>query len=244
MSICSRCGGDIDFRYVDGRCIPIHLSGGCGGGVSYAPVKDYSGYSRSKESCCFSTSCPECGDDVYFIRHNGGSVWIDPPLGPPWYIHPCMDTNDSQKIAVSNADSRTKLIENSYLKQKNLENLIVGVVTETDVSTFKKYSILTFETGKNDKFVLLVANSAGFLIGKLVAYNSQKMTLVWIFGKGDSFRVLKEIEAPQIKPNEVNTDGMIPCPVCDKNIFLFELRNHIRNTHWYELPKAQTRGKQ
>lgn len=37
------------------------------------------------------TICPECGADVYFIRHNGGSVWVDPPLGWPWSKHACFD---------------------------------------------------------------------------------------------------------------------------------------------------------
>lgn len=53
MSICSRCGGDIDFRYVDGRCIPIHLSGGCGGAASYSPVKDYSAFTESHDAILF-----------------------------------------------------------------------------------------------------------------------------------------------------------------------------------------------
>ena len=35
--------------------------------------------------------CPECGANVFFIRHNGGFVWIDPPLGPPWDKHGCFD---------------------------------------------------------------------------------------------------------------------------------------------------------
>ena len=38
-----------------------------------------------------STHCPECGKDVYFIRHNGGSVWVNPPLGWPWPKHACFD---------------------------------------------------------------------------------------------------------------------------------------------------------
>ena len=36
-----------------------------------------------------STSlCPICGDEVYFIRHNGGCMWFD-DLGHPWPKHPC-----------------------------------------------------------------------------------------------------------------------------------------------------------
>jgi hypothetical protein len=26
---------------------------------------------------------------VFFIRHNGGNVWVDPPLGWPWPKHSC-----------------------------------------------------------------------------------------------------------------------------------------------------------
>src|SRR5205814_348 len=90
MPICSRCGGEIEFRKIDGRIVPLHFSGGCSGSAR-SEVNDYAGYRRSRESSCFQTSCPECGHGVYFIRHNGGSVWIDPPLGPPWYKHGCMD---------------------------------------------------------------------------------------------------------------------------------------------------------
>lgn len=33
--------------------------------------------------------CVYCGENVYFIRHNGGCVWLEPPLGPPWEKHSC-----------------------------------------------------------------------------------------------------------------------------------------------------------
>jgi len=39
---------------------------------------------------CHPTSCPRCGAPVYFVRHNGGSVWLD-ELGYPWPKHPCFD---------------------------------------------------------------------------------------------------------------------------------------------------------
>jgi hypothetical protein len=34
MPVCDSCGGDIIFRYVDGRNTPIHLSGGCSSGIA------------------------------------------------------------------------------------------------------------------------------------------------------------------------------------------------------------------
>lgn len=35
-----------------------------------------------------STICPKCGVSCFFIRHNGGCVWVD-ELGPPWPRHAC-----------------------------------------------------------------------------------------------------------------------------------------------------------
>jgi hypothetical protein len=43
-----------------------------------------------RENFCRPTSCPECGCRVYFVRHNGGSVWFD-SLGWPWPKHGCFD---------------------------------------------------------------------------------------------------------------------------------------------------------
>lgn len=39
-----------------------------------------------------STTCPICGAVVYFVRHNGGCVWLD-SLGWPWPKHPCFDNS-------------------------------------------------------------------------------------------------------------------------------------------------------
>lgn len=37
------------------------------------------------------TTCPRCGStSVWFVRHNGGSVWFD-SLGQPWPKHGCFD---------------------------------------------------------------------------------------------------------------------------------------------------------
>lgn len=40
-----------------------------------------------------SATCPICGAEVYFVRHNGGCVWLD-SLGLPWPKHPCFDDPD------------------------------------------------------------------------------------------------------------------------------------------------------
>lgn len=43
-------------------------------------------YSYGRSDVCYPTKCPECGEEVYFVRHNDGSVWLD-ELGWPWPKH-------------------------------------------------------------------------------------------------------------------------------------------------------------
>jgi hypothetical protein len=65
---------------MDGHAVPIHRNGGweCSG-----PRLD-----ADRERACYRTKCPCCLAPVYFVRHNGGSVWFD-ELGQPRPIHGC-----------------------------------------------------------------------------------------------------------------------------------------------------------
>lgn len=92
---CAYCGGEIVFRYVDGRRTPIHVGGqfcegGSGGERQPASAPKPSPKDPKQDGFCRPARCPECGESVFFLRHNGGSVWLD-DLGWPWPKHPCFD---------------------------------------------------------------------------------------------------------------------------------------------------------
>ena len=92
MSSCQYCGGEIIFRNIDGVTTPIRLSCTCGGWAeSESKSKSKSVQFKDEGDYCRPTRCPECDDNVFFIRHNGGSVWVD-ELGWPWPKHPCFDS--------------------------------------------------------------------------------------------------------------------------------------------------------
>ncbi len=121
MSTCRFCGEEITFRRIDGRNQPIHPNGGweCNWSskVEYADKtsKQYRPEEVTDTNFTVPSNCPVCKKDVYFIRYNGGSVWVDPPLGWPWPKHACFDDphepSRSFSLRIDNTD---------YLKDRKL----------------------------------------------------------------------------------------------------------------------------
>jgi hypothetical protein len=157
---CSRCGNPVTFRYLDGRCIPIHSNGHC-------VIGPYEGFRTAEESTCFATKCDKCGRDVFFIRHNGGSVWIDPPLGPPWNKHEHMNFFDQP------------VQQNSLQAEYNLPNDVQGLLTIVKATHVigqgdHQWTNVILEIGKADIRRLRIRHNADFLFGKLCIYDEQE----------------------------------------------------------------------
>lgn len=96
---CDRCGGDVVIRWMGGSLVPIHVSGSCGSGAERTLTS--SNWAYRHEDFTRPTTCPECGEAVFFVRHNGGSVWFD-ELGPPWDKHLCFQ-DDPPATAIRSA---------------------------------------------------------------------------------------------------------------------------------------------
>ena len=223
MAKCSRCGNEVLFRYINGRYIPLHPSGGCIDSGATSIGKDYSGYTRSEESCCFLTSCPQCRGSVFFIRFNGGSVWIDPPLGPPWFKHSCMD--DSEK---NSGEDRAPLVNWILGENEKSSQQILGVIKEAEVSPSKKFTITRFDTEKNDRYILIIKNNAGFLTGKLVIFNPIQKTIAPLENTAFIFSTLDLIDGPLQFKSE---SPLTRCPECETPINSKNLKKHLKNQH-------------
>jgi hypothetical protein len=225
MPTCSRCGSEIEFRYIDGRCIPLHIYGGGCGGAARSEVNDYAGYRRSSESCCFLTKCPECRNGVYFIRHNGGSVWIDPPLGPPWHKHPCMDNSYGAARGV-----RSSAVSESVLARfRHRDGLIIGVVKEAETSASKRCSLINIETGKDKSIVLLIKNNAGFLVGHLVLYDQHGKSVSWVENNSYTFRVITRLRPRHARPDSLTLS--LECPECTNKTTVGDVSEHLKRQH-------------
>ena len=159
MQRCRQCGEPVEFRFIDGRCIPLHTSGGCSNSSGAA---DNARVTRSADSECRKTYCPTCREPVYFIRHNGGSVWIDPPLGPPWERHPCFDAGarDSNPAQLISPDLAAQLGVH--------EQLVTGVVCMSEVSKDRRLTILNIIIGEGQSLTLLIKGGASALVGQLI----------------------------------------------------------------------------
>lgn len=228
MATCSRCGQEIEFRYIDGRPVPLHLYGGCG---DYEPVRDYSGFSSSTDSCCFLTNCPECRDEVYFIRHNGGSVWIDPPLGPPWYKHGCM--HDEVR---SRPRSETGLVSERELPSLGEQRcLLLGIVNEAEVSISKKSTMLGLVAGKSDRYVILCKNNAGYLLEKIVIIDLCRSIIYPLNEKEYKFQIPAVLHIP--KGKRFKSDKNADCPECGQRKRRSTLYRHMEQIHGFRFIK-------
>ncbi|BCG18090.1 hypothetical protein RZY40_004758 [Vibrio alginolyticus] len=215
MSTCNRCGQPIEFRYVGGQCVPIHPHDGCCNS-SGTSVNDFSSYSVSTESACFSTSCPDCGDEVYFIRHNGGSVWIDAPLGPPWYQHYCMHAAKSPTLK---AESLVSVFNFEFSSLP--ENSVIGVVKSCRVSSNKSKTELTVNAESNQKLTLVCKNNGGFLLGKLCVIDSGNETIYSFDEPSLRYMLLDEI---------IKTDAT-ECIECGVALSKKNVKRHMRKVH-------------
>ena len=110
MANCRYCGEEIEFRYVDGKCIPIHISGNwCEGYASdytsTSPTQNsteikytesprnerawsswQTGHARSDLGAPLThpTNCPICGANIFFHTNGNGDVVFFDELGWPW----------------------------------------------------------------------------------------------------------------------------------------------------------------
>ncbi len=223
MGICSRCGNPIEFRYINGRCIPFHFYGSCIG-ASGSNATDFSGYNTSRESTCFSTDCPKCGCEVFFIRHNGGSVWIDPPLGPPWYKHSCFDLHPEQNLKKSLLEEYKSPLPNALEEREG--EYILGVVKSTRVDVYKRFTDIQFETGKNESKNIRLLHNAGFLLGKLCVYDNAQSE---VFPLDEPQYVYSTYE-----PSSINSES-VKCPECGILLNLSEIERHRRLQHNYKV---------
>ncbi|MDX5976221.1 OST-HTH/LOTUS domain-containing protein [Vreelandella alkaliphila] len=107
------------------------------------------------------TQCPICKSDVAFIKHNGGAVWLDLPLGPPWYKHACFD-NASSSVGKNNLKSIFN-IENKTLSR----TAKIIVADSCSYNSFSSTSMLRAKFSNGIKRSMSVRGDARIFVGRI-----------------------------------------------------------------------------
>ena len=181
----------VEFVTIDGRAIPLRLYCSCrskNGATEGRTV-------RSADSQCIKTNCAQCGAAVFFIRHNGGSVFIDPPLGPPWYRHPCMPKKQLGNGGAQDQDTTyiSPVARELLIK---VRGLITGVVVQGEVLPGQHGAMLTIAVAQSEPLVLLMRSPSTYFLGKMVILRPAKRLLYSAENPTDVFVVERALYVP------------------------------------------------
>jgi hypothetical protein len=231
MPTCNNCGGEIIFRNIDGMIRPVHLSGGCWGDSSpsvwVAKERTYAHH----EDFCRRTTCPICRCEVFFIRHNGGSVWVD-ELGWPWPKHACFDDSWASQSLRTIAEAVRWRASKPYL----------GLVIRTR-SLSPDLTALIVRRSDGHFVRVLVENGSVKLAGELVAVLHEHEYLRSSLRGHESLKILKLSSATESTTLEdhwqpgtgraINAGAAKQphCPYCKREIPHEKLIAHLCSEH-------------
>lgn len=126
---------------------------------------------------CRPTSCPRCQRQVYFVRHNGGSVWFD-ELGWPWPIHPCFasgtrpDAGASALYGVHLSTNTTARVSAALLTLLGrTPNARLGLVTRVSaMGSSIRIAVVTTSDGDDREVVIEQNVEPSLLAGAIAAF--------------------------------------------------------------------------
>jgi hypothetical protein len=207
--VCETCGEEILFRHIRGRVVPLN----CRCRQESTPI------TTAREDSTFKTTCPMChSTQVYFIRHNGGCLWVD-ALGDPWPKHGCFPDDPEHSITARFPGVRTTG---------------VGTTRRLQSSDWRSrpefYATTTSHTGR-----FLVLDSAGELPsdGDLVALSSSPGATRLHTSSG-AVHTISFFSEPKREwnlnrewnPNRNLREAFTTCPVCNKRFHWTEYEAH------------------
>ena len=160
-----------------------------------------------------STRCPKCGQDVFFIRHNGGSVWVD-ELGWPWPKHGCFDE----------PHTATSVFANWSVKASGFENSKLGVVTcirpaSTPNNPDKLVEIKLSDEIKVGLFLRMMPEESA-LLGALVCISIENKLMLHERLGEIAFHQLVELSVP------TSLNAIIQCSRCNAFVITKNMEMH------------------
>ncbi|WP_083387353.1 OST-HTH/LOTUS domain-containing protein [Salinicola sp. MIT1003] len=189
------------------------------------------------ETLNHKTTCPMCGSDVFFIRHNGGSVWLDLPLSYPWYKHACFDSETEssgrRNFLAQTIDER---------KHRTSSTELFTIIQATTFPRSTTTNIKGWLAGENI-YSLTVTGDARILAGELCFIDistkelwSEKKPSIKFSMQGSMARISREIYFEQQtiefnKHQKPQSSALINCNICDVALNPKNLEKHLLKAH-------------
>ena len=180
----------------------------------------------SGDDFCHPTKCPECGAKVYFIRHNGGSVWVD-ELGWPWPTHPCFEkesqTDTALQLLLQFAPSTEQPVPGIIL-QAALDGTKTIVYLEVRCETLERVSIeFKFDDLAKASFGDTGADPVEALAGSMVlVFRSNHQIFHSSLG---GLQAIRMRFGPPAAPPQTLLSWRL-CPVCDYWVDVRQFDSH------------------
>lgn len=206
------------------------------GGGNHFGTSDLFSYRTSHrwqngDNFCRPAKCPMCGGKCYFIRHNGGSVWIE-KLGWPWPKHPCFENQfreDASLQLLLKLPPTDEMPVPGIILQASLDKTKTLVHLEVQCEAGETVSI-EFKFGEVPNNLL--AGTGADLIEDLAG------SLVLVFRQSCQ---LNHPSLGQLQTTRMEFDAKAPppkallnwqhCPTCDYWIDVRQFSSHTTNCH-------------
>lgn len=228
---CKDCGGEIIFRYVDGVCTPIHLSGCCYESSPRIDAKNiYRTWSEPHGDFCRPSKCPRCKEPIFFIKYNGGSVYVD-ELGWPWPKHPCFDYSNNK----NGFDAAIKELKNH---ERNALGLVVKTYADTD-----GFTVLVVRFSDGEYYRYFIEGGSVNISGALVAHDLVMDSIYIADPVYKYFKIIRyarctsqtTVDEPwvddKVFAGKSEKEGGVKCPYCRREFNYRKLFNHLCQSH-------------
>ena len=166
---------------------------------------------QHRESFAAPATCPKCESSVYFIRHNGGSVWVD-ELGWPWSKHSCFNTVADPRWltylgkGIAAGSQATKRERGGATTEPG--RATIGIVTLSVRHQFPARSAIALflDCGENaGRWAVIVegTNTADYFLGCLGVISPDRRTV-----KLSNFETKALLVPPHLSENETELSGI------------------------------------
>lgn len=230
MPACKICGGDIEFRSLGGVVTPIHISGGCFGkgpsSISQPRSTETYTYDHANDFCR-STTCPRCHRRTFFVRHNGGSVWLD-ELGWPWPKHPCFDDSTSR------GDLHSEVLKWGHTLESPRAAIVIRVAFVQ--GTNECHAAIAEPHQPTSIWRVFDIPDPRMLVGSLVVFSPADQLLIF---RGISYRIAipdnrcvicgESVLASELDRHTTAKHGVRVCPVCRCYVTGAAFDEHVKN---------------